>query len=90
MPSTLNISLPTPLKRWVEEQVEAKGYGTASEFIGELVRQKLRAQEAHATVESKLIAAINSGRSTPMTKKDWEKIKRDGLKKLRTAQSKRA
>jgi antitoxin ParD1/3/4 len=37
--STMNISLPDALKDFVEEQVTAKGYGTSSEYVRELIRQ---------------------------------------------------
>jgi antitoxin ParD1/3/4 len=37
--STMNISLPDSLKAFVEEQVAAKGYGTSSEYVRELIRR---------------------------------------------------
>lgn len=36
---TMNISLPDPLKAFVEEQVTEKGYGTSSEYVRELIRR---------------------------------------------------
>jgi antitoxin ParD1/3/4 len=36
--STMNISLPDSLKSFVDEQVAARGYGTSSEYIRELIR----------------------------------------------------
>ena len=44
---SMNISLPGAMKTWVDEQVEAGGYGTVSEFFRELVREakKRRVQE---------------------------------------------
>lgn len=45
--STMNISLPDPMKAFVDEQVEARGYGSSSEYVRDLIRkdgdrQKLR------------------------------------------------
>lgn len=37
--STMNISLPAPLKEFVDEQVTQRGYGTSSEYIRELIRK---------------------------------------------------
>ena len=37
--STMNISLPAPLKSFVDEQVTDRGYGTCSAYIRELIRQ---------------------------------------------------
>jgi antitoxin ParD1/3/4 len=36
---TMNISLPDSLKAFVEEQVAAKGCGTSSEYMRELIRK---------------------------------------------------
>ena len=37
--STMNISLPDALKSFVDEQVSARGYGTSSEYVRELIRK---------------------------------------------------
>jgi hypothetical protein len=46
--STMNVSLPDNLRSCVEEQVAARGYGTSSEYVRDLIRkdqdrEKLRA-----------------------------------------------
>ena len=46
--STMNISLPAPLKSFVDEQVTSRGYGTCSEYVRELIRrdqERLRLRE---------------------------------------------
>jgi antitoxin ParD1/3/4 len=57
---TMNISLPDPMKQYVEEQVSAGAYSSASEYVRELVRadQKRHAKEQ---LERILMSAINSG-----------------------------
>ncbi len=37
--ASLNISLPEPLKEYVEAQIEAGGYGTPSEYVRNLIRE---------------------------------------------------
>jgi antitoxin ParD1/3/4 len=37
--STMNISLPEALKAFVDEQVGARGFGTSSEYVRELIRR---------------------------------------------------
>ena len=37
--STMNISLPSSLKSFVDEQVTARGYRTSSEYVRELIRR---------------------------------------------------
>jgi antitoxin ParD1/3/4 len=63
---TMNISLPDPMKQYVEEQVNAGGYSSASEYVRELVRadQKRHAKEQ---LEQILLAAINSGDPVDVT-----------------------
>lgn len=38
--STMNISLPDSLKSFVEAQCSARGYGTSSEYVRELIRKE--------------------------------------------------
>ena len=37
--STMNISLPEPLKKFVDDRVAKAGYGTSSEYVRELIRR---------------------------------------------------
>jgi antitoxin ParD1/3/4 len=57
---TMNISLPDPMKEYVEGKVTAGAYSSASEYVRELVRadQKRQAKEE---LEQILLSAINSG-----------------------------
>jgi antitoxin ParD1/3/4 len=72
--TTMNISLPDTMRQWVEDRVEADGYGTASEYIRALVRddQKRKAKEG---LDQKLIDALGSGEAAEMTTKDWKHIR---------------
>lgn len=36
---TMNISLPDPLREFVDEQVRQRGYGTSSEYVRDLIRK---------------------------------------------------
>jgi antitoxin ParD1/3/4 len=37
--TTMNVSLPDALKAFVDDQVAARGYGTSSEYIRDLIRK---------------------------------------------------
>lgn len=37
--TTMNISLPDALKEYVDQRVSTAGYGTASEYVRELIRR---------------------------------------------------
>jgi antitoxin ParD1/3/4 len=71
--------LPLPLKAWVEEQVGEKGFSTASEYIRDLLRR----EQARAEMDSRLTDALNSGPSAPMTGRDWQRIRAEGMKQVR-------
>jgi len=53
--TSLNISLPEPLKHYVEGQVASGDWGTPSEYIRELIRQD-KERRLHS-LEQDLIAA---------------------------------
>ena len=72
--ATLNFSLPEDLKKWIEAQVAAGGYGNTSEYIRELIRldQKRKAEER---LEALLLKGLESP-SKEMTREDWDELKR--------------
>jgi antitoxin ParD1/3/4 len=57
--TSMNISLPEPLKLFVEEQVSKGGYSTASEYLRELIREAQRRTERREW-EAKLLAGLQS------------------------------
>jgi antitoxin ParD1/3/4 len=71
---TMNISLPDPMKQYVEEQVSAGAYSSASEYVRELVRadQKRHAKEQ---LEQILLNAINSGDPIDVTPEMVEEVR---------------
>ena len=46
--STMNISLPESMKSFVDQQVDARGYGTSSEYVRELIRKDQDIQQLRA------------------------------------------
>lgn len=72
--TTLNFSLPDDLKKWVEAQVAAGGYGNTSEYIRELIRldQKRKAEER---LEALLLKGLEAP-SREMTHEQWDELKR--------------
>ena len=38
--STMNISLPETLKAFVDQQIDARGFGSSSEYVRELIRKE--------------------------------------------------
>jgi len=56
--TSLNISLPNPLKAYVEDQVASGDYGTPSEFIRNLIRQDK--EQRRSRLETELLDALQT------------------------------
>jgi antitoxin ParD1/3/4 len=76
MATSMNISLPENMKSFVDEQVESGGYGSASEYMRELVRrdQKERARER---LESLLLEGLKSGEPIPVNEEFWRDFRKE-------------
>jgi antitoxin ParD1/3/4 len=74
MAASMNISLPETMKSFVDDLVESGGYGTASEYIRELVRrdQKVRAE---ARLEALLVEGLDSGDDISVNPEFWETLR---------------
>jgi antitoxin ParD1/3/4 len=76
---TMNISLPDSLKAFVDEQVELRGFGTSSEYVGELIRK----EQERAQLRRLLLDAAASG---PGVKADEAFFKRLRKRRARDGQ----
>jgi antitoxin ParD1/3/4 len=72
--TTLNISLPDAMKAYVEAQVQAGQYASASDYIRALVRedQKRRAEQE---LEAKLLAALDSHDFREVTPELFDRVR---------------
>jgi antitoxin ParD1/3/4 len=71
----MNISLPPDLKKWVDKQVETGGFGTASEFMRDMIR-RARDRQLRRDIDAMLLEAVESGATVTMDGKDWQEIRR--------------
>lgn len=78
--TTLHISLPSGLKKRVEERIQNSGtYSNASDYVRSLIRADIE-HLVEDRLESLLLAGIASGKSKPL---DIKQIKEKGYKKAR-------
>ena len=75
MNSSINISIPEPLKAWVSQQAELRGFGNEGEYIRDLIERAKAASMRKVEIEQHLLESIASGPAEPMTQKDWEDIR---------------
>jgi antitoxin ParD1/3/4 len=83
---SMNISLPEPLKQFVDGQIAQGRYSSASEYIRELIRadEKRKAEEQ---LETMLLEGLNSPESE-LTAVDWQNIRREALARLEARKQK--
>lgn len=58
--ATMNVSLPDPMREWVDAQVKGGDYANASDYIRDLIRHD---QERRQALESAIRDGLESGRS---------------------------
>jgi antitoxin ParD1/3/4 len=59
--ATMNVSLPEPMKAWVERQTEAGRYGNASDYVRDLIRKDQERRAAIDTLQSAITEGVQSG-----------------------------
>lgn len=77
---SMNISLPTPLKRFVDEQIAAGRFSSASEYVRDLIRgdEKRKADER---LQVLLLEGLE-GEESPLTREDWTAIRKEVLSRV--------
>ena len=77
---SMNISLPEPLKQFVDGQISTGRYSSVSEYVRELIRadEKRKAEEQ---LEAMMLEGLNSPQSE-LTKADWKAIRSEALARV--------
>jgi antitoxin ParD1/3/4 len=85
---TMNISLPDPMKQYVEKQVTVGDYSSASEYMRELVRadQKRNAREQ---LEQTLLESLLEGEAQEATPEFWSTLRAELGKRAKTGRGAR-
>ena len=67
--ATMNVSLPSEMKDWVEAQVKTGRYGNSSDYVRDLVRRDQERAEKNGEFESLVQEGRESGIS-PLSMED--------------------
>lgn len=59
--STMNVSLPDEMKRWVEEQGKSGRFGNSSDYVRDLIRRDQERQAKIAHLQRLIDEGIHSG-----------------------------
>jgi antitoxin ParD1/3/4 len=84
---SMNISLPEPLKRFVDEQIGQGRYSSVSEYMRDLIRADER-RKAEEQLEAKLLEGLGSAESE-LTAADWSVIRKEALARLEARKQRR-
>ncbi|MGI9434947.1 MAG: type II toxin-antitoxin system ParD family antitoxin [Geminicoccaceae bacterium] len=73
----MNVSLPTPMKDWVDAQIEGGQYASASDYVRDLIRRdQLKRDKREALIQA-LIDGEESGVSPRQVPEIWARLKRE-------------
>jgi antitoxin ParD1/3/4 len=75
---SMNISLPDPMKQFVDGQIAQGRYSSVSEYMRELIRadEKRKAEEQ---LEAMLLEGLQ-GKETAFTPEDWRDLRKEAMR----------
>ncbi len=74
--ATMNVSLPAPMKDWVEAQAQTGRYSNASDYVRDLIRRDQERTADLAELQRLVTAGLESGVSD-LSMNDLLRIARD-------------
>jgi antitoxin ParD1/3/4 len=83
---SMNISLPEPLKQFVDGQIAQGRYSSASEYVRELIRADEK-RKAEQELEAKLLEGMRSAEAE-LTPADWRAIRQEALARVQARSKK--
>lgn len=66
--ATMNVSLPAPMKAWVEDRSAAGRYSNSSDYVRDLIRKDQERCDAIANMQTLITQGIESGEAGPFDK----------------------
>ena len=83
--TTVTISIPEPLRGFMQKQIKSKGFGNVSEYFRTLLR-KAQEEEADAKLQALLLEGLNSGKDIKLTREFWKDLKIEATQLLKKRQ----
>lgn len=69
---TMNISLPDPMKSWVEDQAKSGRYANSSDYVRDLIRRDRLRHEAVAEIQAAVDSGLGSGPAVPLDREAFK------------------
>lgn len=77
--ATMNISLPGPMRDWVESQSKEGAYANNSDYVRDLIRKDQRQAEKLKAMQDAITKGIESGVAKPFNKEAFKQRMQDKL-----------
>ncbi len=61
--ATMNISVPSPMRDWVQAQIDEGKYASVSDYVRDLIRRDQQEKEKLAALQAAITLGIESGPS---------------------------
>jgi antitoxin ParD1/3/4 len=69
---TMNISLPDPMKSWVEDQAKTGRYANSSDYVRDLIRRDRARSEAIAELQTAIEDGLSSGPASVLDRETFK------------------
>jgi antitoxin ParD1/3/4 len=79
--ATMNVSLPDPMKDWVEAQARSGRYSNASDYVRDLIRRDQERAAKLAELQKRIAEGIESGVSGRSMDKVLEAARQEAAKR---------
>jgi len=79
--ATMNVSLPDPMKAWVEAQVEGGQYGNASDYVRDLIRRDQQDREKIKALQDAITKGLESG----ISDRSMQEVLKEARSKAKTS-----
>jgi len=87
--TTVTITLPESLRKYVAKQVKTRRYGDPSQYFRKLLRQAKAQEESEERLEALLLEGLDSGGEIEVTPEYWQDLKARALQAVRERKSQR-
>lgn len=74
--ATMNISLPDPMRDWVQAQIEIGKYSSSSDYVRDLIRKDQEKRDKFAALQAAIAEGLESGEAGELDMDEIKKLAR--------------